>query len=77
MSNYPLQMTIETTDGEGILQQIYFTELGHVMAKIYNPKSKTWTNRRIGNLESLLNENQIKLKGYTSLKSSTIKKMGK
>ena len=70
-------MTIETIDGEGILQQIYFTELGHLMAKIYNPKTKVWVNKRIGNIETLLNENQITSKGYTSLKSSTIKKMGK
>ena len=70
-------MTIETTDGEGILQQIYFTELGHVMAKIFNPKTKTWVNKRIGNLENLLNDNQIQLKGFTSLKTSTIEKMGK
>jgi len=70
-------MTIETKDGEGILQQIYFTELGHVMAKIFDPKTKIWVNKKIGNIEALLNDSQITLKGYTSLKSSTINKMGK
>ena len=68
---------IETKDGEGILQQIYFTELGHLMAKIYNPKTKTWVNKRIGNMENILIENNIELKGYSTLKSSTMNKMSK
>lgn len=70
-------MTIETPDGEGILEQLYFTELGHVMAKIYNKKTKTWVNRKIGNLQSLLNESNIEIKGQTTYKSSTLKKITK
>ena len=70
-------MTIETQNGEGILEQIYFTELGHIMAKIFNPKSKTWENRNIGNLEDLLKNSGIEIKGYTYYKKSIIDKIAK
>ncbi len=70
-------MTIQTNDGEGILEQLYFTELGHIMAKIFNTKTKTWTNKKIGNLETLLSENNIEIKGHTSYKSTTMKNITK
>jgi hypothetical protein len=68
-------MTIETPDGEGILEQLYFTELGHVMAKIYNKKTKTWINKRIGDLQTLLVENNIEITGQTTYKKSTLKNL--
>jgi 2-oxoglutarate dehydrogenase complex dehydrogenase (E1) component-like enzyme len=70
-------MRINTKDGERILEKIYFTELGHVMAKIYDPKSKTWLNKRIGNLNSMLDNQEIEIKEFISLKPSTIQKLGK
>ncbi len=70
-------MRINTQDGERILEKIYFTELGHVMAKIYDPKSKTWLNKRIGNLNSMLDNQGIQIKEFISLKPSTIQKLGK
>lgn len=77
MAEYPAQMRINTKDGERILEKIYFTELGHVMAKIYDPKSKTWLNKRIGNLNSMLDNQGIQIKEFISLKPSTIQKLGK
>jgi hypothetical protein len=77
LADYPTQMKITTEDGERILEKIYFTELGHVMAKIFDPKTKTFLNRRIGNLDTLLLESGIKANEFISLKSSTFKKMAK
>ena len=68
-------MTIGTENGDQILHVVYFTELGFLMAKIFNPKEKTYTNKKIANLESLLNDNNITIKGLTSYKKSRIKKM--
>jgi hypothetical protein len=47
------------------------------MAKIYDPKSKTWLNKRIGNLNSMLDNQGIQIKEFISLKPSTIQKLGK
>lgn len=77
MADYPAQMKINTKDGEKILEKIYFTELGHVMVKIYDPKSKTWLNQRIGNLDSMLVDQGIEITECISYKASTLRKMGK
>ena len=77
MAEYPAQIKINTKDGERMLEKIYFTELGHVMAKIYDPKSKTWLNKRIGSLSSMLSSQEIEIKEFISLKPSTIQKLGK
>lgn len=74
MADYPTQIKITTEDGERILEKIYFTELGHVMAKIFDPKTKTFLNKRIGSLDSLLSENGIETGEFISLKSSRFKK---
>lgn len=77
MADYPAQIKINTKDGERILEKIYFTELGHIMAKIYDPKSKTWLNKQIGSLSSMLDSQEIEIKEFISLKPSIIKKLGK
>jgi hypothetical protein len=74
LADYPTQIKITTEDGERILEKIYFTELGHVMAKIFDPKTKTFLNKRIGSLDSLLSENGIETGEFISLKSSRFKK---
>ena len=74
MADYPTQIKITTEEGERILEKIYFTELGHVMAKIFDPKTKTFLNKRIGSLDSLLSENGIETGEFISLKSSRFKK---
>ena len=77
MADYPTQIRITTEEGERILEKIYFTELGHVMAKIFDPKTKTFLNKRIGSLDSLLSENGIETGEFISLKPSTLRKMTK
>jgi len=74
LADYPTQIRITTEEGERILEKIYFTELGHVMAKIFDPKTKTFLNKRIGSLDSLLSENGIETGEFISLKSSRFKK---
>jgi hypothetical protein len=44
------------------------------MAKIFDPKTKTFLNKRIGSLDSLLSENGIETGEFISLKSSRFKK---
>ena len=77
MADYPTQIKITTEDGERSLEKIYFTELGHVMAKIFDPKTKTFLNKRIGSLDSLLSESGIQTNEFISLKASTLRKMAK
>ena len=77
MADYPTQIRITTEEGERILEKIYFTELGHVMAKIFDPKTKTFLNKRIGSLDSLLSESGIQTNEFISLKASTLRKMAK
>jgi len=77
LADYPTQIRITTEEGERILEKIYFTELGHVMAKIFDPKTKTFLNKRIGSLDSLLSENGIETGEFISLKPSTLRKMTK
>jgi len=77
LADYPTQIRITTEEGERILEKIYFTELGHVMAKIFDPKTKTFLNKRIGSLDSLLSESGIQTNEFISLKASTLRKMAK
>jgi hypothetical protein len=53
---------VDTPDGEATLSSVYVTELGHIMAKIYYPKRGVWINHKIGDLKSLLNVVDVKLK---------------
>ena len=75
MDDYPVQMRIETQEGEGILEKIYFTELGHVMAKIYDPISKIWSRVNLGPIESILESKGISVKEYTNYKPVVFKKL--
>jgi len=51
---------IDTPLGSGFLEQIYVTELGHVMARIYYKKKGLWVNRRITSLNNFLKGTGIK-----------------
>ena len=68
MDDYPVQMKIETKNGEAVIEKIYFTELGHVMAKIYNPSTKSWVRINIGCIESMLDSHGITVKEFTTFK---------
>jgi hypothetical protein len=67
-----IQTEIDTPDGVGILEQIYITELGHVMARIYYRKKGVWINIKISSLENLLEGTGLKSKGdYRIRKNKT------
>lgn len=69
-----IQTEIETPDGVGLLEQIYITELGHVMARIFYQKKGIWINRRITNLESLLEGSGLKATGDYRVKKRKVLK---
>jgi hypothetical protein len=56
-----VNLKVETPKGKATLVEVYITELGHLMAKIYYPKEKVWLNYRIGNLEDLARTANIEL----------------
>ena len=67
-----IQTEIDTPDGVGILEQIYITELGHVMVRIYYRKKGVWINIKISSLENLLEGTGLKSKGdYRIRKNKT------
>lgn len=63
-----LNSEVDTPDGEATLSDVYVTELGYVMAKIYYPKKQCWVNHRIGDLKSLLEGVSVKLKSELTKK---------
>lgn len=56
-----VNLKVKTPKGEANLVEVYITELGHLMAKIYYPKEKVWVNHIIGNLEDLARTANIEL----------------
>jgi hypothetical protein len=60
---------VDTPDGKAVVKQIYITELGYLMVKLFYKKSNIYQNIKIGDLESMLQSKKI------SLKESWIKKI--
>jgi hypothetical protein len=52
---------VDTPDGKATLKEIYVTELGYIMAKIYYPKKGVNINHKIGYLKNLLNTDGLNL----------------
>jgi hypothetical protein len=52
---------VETPDGKATLKEIYVTELGYIMAKVYYPKRGVFINHKIGSLKNLLDTNKLNL----------------
>ena len=63
-----IKTEVDTPDGVGLLEQIYVTELGHVMLRIYYKKKRIWVNKRITSLESFLEGTGINCKGGQKIK---------
>lgn len=53
---------VQTQYGEGILEQIYLTELGYVMVRIYFPDQGIRINYNLQNIWCLLDGSEIELK---------------
>mgnify|MGYP005847256015 CR=1 FL=1 len=56
-----INLKVETPNGRATLVEVYITELGHLMAKIYYPNEKAWVNYRIGNISELARTANIEL----------------
>lgn len=52
---------VDTPDGKATLKEIYVTELGYIMAKVYYPKRGVFINHKIGSLKNLLDSNKLNL----------------
>ena len=52
---------MDTPDGKATLREIYVTELGYIMAKIYYPLKGVFINYKIGLVNQLLSEKNISL----------------
>lgn len=52
---------VDTPDGKATLKELYVTELGYIMAKIYYPLKGVFINYRIGLVNQLLSEKNISL----------------
>jgi hypothetical protein len=52
---------VDTPDGKATLKEIYVTELGYIMAKLYYPNKRVFMNHRIGLLQELLESENFTL----------------
>jgi len=52
---------VDTPDGKATLKEIYVTELGYIMAKIYYPSKGVFINHMMGSVSGLLGEKNINL----------------
>ena len=52
---------VDTPDGKATLKEIYVTELGYIMAKVYYPKKGVYVNHKIGSLKNLLKTDELNL----------------
>jgi hypothetical protein len=52
---------VDTPDGKATLKEIYVTELGYIMVKVYYPKRGVFVNHKIGSLKNLLDTNKLNL----------------
>lgn len=73
---YPTQIELTTPSGAAKLEKIYFTDLGHIMAKVYYPKRKEWIRYNIGKLSDMVNPHlDFSNLDFTSYKEKIYKKV--
>ena len=53
---------LNTPIGEGLLENVYVSELGYVMVKVYYPIEKRWVTYNINRVENILEDTQLSLK---------------
>lgn len=53
-----------TEYGDGILEQIYTTELGYVMGRVYYPQKGVWINYILSNVWDLTKKSNIKIENF-------------
>ena len=52
---------VDTPDGKATLKEIYVTELGYIMVKIYYPSKGIFTNYNIADFKELLEKKKMSL----------------
>jgi hypothetical protein len=52
---------VETPEGKATLKEIYVTELGYIMAKVYYPSRGVFINHMMASVRELLGEKNISL----------------
>lgn len=53
---------VDTPEGKATIKEFYITELGYLMVKLFYKKSSTYKNHKIGEIQSLLENGNIKLR---------------
>jgi hypothetical protein len=53
---------VDTQYGDGILEQLYLTELGYVMGRVYYPERGVWINHNLTNIWELVEKSDISIK---------------
>ena len=67
---------MDTPNGKATLSDVYVTELGYIMAKLYFPKRGVWINYKIGEIKNLLEGSNLRLLSeFESIKVKKIKKL--
>ena len=57
-----MQHTIQTPNGEGLLESIKVSPLGYVMVKVFFPESKIYITYNINKFEKFLEGTQLSFK---------------
>lgn len=65
---------VETPKGKATLVEVYVTELGHLMAKVYSSKEKSWTNYKIGDIDNLMETADMKVLSSSVRKKTILKR---
>ncbi len=52
---------VDTPDGKATLKEIYVTELGYIMAKLFFKKKGAYVNYKIGEISSLMKSERLNL----------------
>ncbi len=66
---------MDTPDGKATLKEIYVTELGYIMAKIYYPSKGVFINYHIAVINDLLSRKNISLQSGFSEKITLEEKL--
>lgn len=59
MKNTFVNIEVKTPIGKGILQQIYISELGYIMGRVYYTENKNWINYNLSSLKNIFKEKNI------------------
>lgn len=65
---------VDTPKGKATLVEVYLTELGYLMAKVYHPNESVWTNYKIGEIGNLVESLKMKVLSSNNVKPTPSKK---